>query len=225
MDINSIIWALTSLWIKDYILIWFFLVSTILFTFLRVNFAYKLYLGLFFWFLFFLSFNLWINFFNDNDIWVLNWIRDFLINSKVNILFFLFYLIPFYWIFILFDKDIKFWWYKFIWLDYLYSFLLWLFYPLFLFWILISIYSNKLIFWIDLEFVQWLKWLDIINLSFTYFSDSLIFNFINNNSHIISFSFIVLFVYKIFFSWIINSTIWYLHKNMKLKNQTKNSDD
>lgn len=225
MDLDKIINIVGNFIIQDWILMWIILVFWIISSILKTNNIFKFYYWTLTWLIVFLLFNLWLNNINDNDLYLLNWFRDSLVDLRSIILFLSLSSIIYLPIFFLSDYSVNFKQPNNKILNSLYAFILGVFYPIFLISILLSIVDNKLIFWIDPIFIESLQNFWLLQWVITYFSFSFTFNLLNEYSYLISFIFLLILFYKLTLSWFIFYLFWNLFKKGIIKDKSKLSDD
>ena len=116
-------------YLQDIILIFIWLLSGVLFSYLWTDRLYRFYFGLIMGFLLFLVFNLQIKLVGLSW-WIdLSWWQSFLVWNKQSVLWFFTFMIPIFWfLFAFIDSEVK--------SNKVFSLLFWFLLPLFLLWVL-----------------------------------------------------------------------------------------
>lgn len=225
MDVNNLNDIIKNLIYQDYILISLIIFSWLLLSFLKTNITFKLYYWALTGFIVFLVFNLWLNNLNDNDIELLNWFRDSLINIKIVILYISYYSILFLPILFLSDNSVNFKQPINKIIDIFSAFIMWILYPVFLISLLLTIINNKMLFWVDMNFLISLEKSNLITWIISFFSHWIIFSYLNEFSYIISFLFLIILFYKLTLSWLIIWIIKYFLSNIFNNNKKVKVND
>lgn len=189
--------------IQDYIILWVSLWFFVMFIFTWIEKIYKAYLWIILWLFIFTTVNLTLNSLNDNDIWV-NWLRDFFVNNREWIWFWSILFIPILAILIPLNKNISFRVSKKKALNYLVTFLFWIFFFSFLFTIFLSIINNRFLFSMDNSIITQVRESFVIKSVYEYFSISHIFNFLTVYDYLINLVIILFIFYKMTIGWVVD---------------------
>lgn len=189
--------------IQDYIIIWVSLWFFVMFIFTGIEKIYKAYLWIILWLFIFTTINLTLNSLNDNDIWV-NGLRDFFVNNREWIWFWSILFIPILAILIPLNKNISFRVSKKKALNYLVTFLFWVFFFSFLFTIFLSIINNRFLFSMDNSIITQVRESFVIKSIYDYFSVSNIFGFWVKYDYLINLIIILFIFYKMTIGWVVD---------------------
>lgn len=204
--LEQIINFFKNILIQDYIIffisIWFF----VMFIFTWIEKIYKAYLWIILWLFIFTMVNLTLKSLNDNDIWV-NWFRDFFVNHREGFWFYSIFFIPVLAILIPLNRNIAFRVSKKKALNYIVTFLFWIFFFSFLVTIFLSIINNRFLFSMDNSITTQVRESYIIKSLFEYFSPSIIFSFLIKYDYIINLSIILFIFYKMTIGWVVDYII------------------
>ena len=168
---------------SDILIIFIWLATAWIFSYLGTEKLYRFYFGIIMWFLLFLVFNLQIKLFEVSG-GISGWWEEFLVSNKKNILSFFSLMIPVFWgLFAFLDWDLK--------SNKLFSLLFWFFLPLFVLWIFGYILLNS---WIELDFLKNIFW---------YFESSYIFNLLQKTPKVIFWLLLIIIFWKYIFALIL----------------------
>ena len=177
-------------YLQDIILIFVWLLSGVLFSYLWTDRLYRFYFGLIMWFLLFLVFNLQIKLVGLGW-WIdLSWWQNFLVANKQTILWFFTFMIPIFWfLFAFIDSEVK--------SNKVFSLLFWFLLPLFLLWVLWYVLTHSSV---ELSFLK-----DLLS----NFKTSKIFDILQKAPKLIFGLLLIIIFWKYIFA-IILSFLWYL---------------
>lgn len=192
--------------LQDYIIIWISIWFFIMFIFTWIEKIYKAYLWIIIGLFVFTMINLTLNSLNDNDIWV-NSLRDFFVNNKEWIWFWSILFIPILAILLPLNKNISFRVSKKKALNYIVTFLFWIFFFSFLFTIFLSIINNRFLFSMDNSIITQVRESFIIKSIYDYFSISNIFGFWVKYDYLINLIIILFIFYKMTIGWVVDYII------------------
>ncbi len=177
-------------YLQDIILIFAWLISGVVFSYLWTDRLYRFYFGLIMWFLLFLVFNLQIKLVQLG--WwmdVSGW-QNLLVSNKEWILWFFTFMIPMFWfLFAFIDSEVK--------SNKVFSLLFWFLLPLFLLWVLWYVMTHSSV---ELSFLKDILW---------NFKASKIFDILQKAPKLIFGLLLIIIFWKYIFA-IILSFLWYL---------------
>lgn len=189
--------------IQDYIIffisIWFF----VAFIFTGIEKIYKAYLWIILGLFIFTTVNLTLSSLNTNDVWA-NSLRDFFTNHKEWLWFYSILFIPLLTILIPLNHNISFRVSKKKSLNYVVTFLFWIFFFSFLLTIFLSIINNRFLFTMDNSITTQVRESYIIKSMYGYFAPSAIFSFLIKYDYIINLSVILFIFYKMTIGWVVD---------------------